>query len=273
MMKKKILKAGAFLLALALIIGVCWFANGLVGNPFSKMAAANTAKKHLEEKYGDTDFEIERVMFNFKNGCYNAFIVSPSSMDSHFNLVINGWGKLLTDSYEDRVLARGNTAERIRRDYRSKVEAVLSSPAFPYDDNIGYGDIEFIARAYKDAPDVPSYAIVSDDLALDALYDANELGKAAGKLTLYIDDDTVSVERLCEILLDIRRIFEGAGVRFYAIDCVLEYPKSEDGTEKEGRAEVMDFLCSDIYEEGMLERVRAADEAAKAYYAEQDAKK
>ena len=35
----------------------------------------------------------------------------------------------------------------------------------------------------------------------------------------------------------------------------------------------MNFLCSDIYEEGMVERVRAADEAAKAYYDNQDSEK
>ena len=57
------------------------------------------------------------------------------------------------------------------------------------------------------------------------------------------------------------------------IDCVLEYPKLEDGKRREERVEVMNFLYSDIYEDGMVERVRAADEAAKAYYDDQDAEK
>ena len=34
-----------------------------------------------------------------------------------------------------------------------------------------------------------------------------------------------------------------------------------------------EFLYTDIYEEGMVERVKASDEAAKAYYDEQDAEK
>ena len=34
-MKKKILKIAALVLALALIVGVCIFANSLVGNPIS----------------------------------------------------------------------------------------------------------------------------------------------------------------------------------------------------------------------------------------------
>ena len=95
-----------------------------------------------------------------------------------------------------------------------------------------------------------------------------------GKLTIYIDDDTVSYERLSEILLDIRRIFDDSGVKFYVIDCVLEYQKNEDSSKKkEGRVEVREFLYADIYEEGMVERVKASDEEAKAYYAEQDAEK
>ena len=65
-----------------------------------------------------------------------------------------------------------------------------------------------------------------------------------------------------------------ANVAFYAIDCVLEYPKPEDDSEwKEGRVEVMTFLYDDIYEEELTERVRQSDEKAKAYYAAQDALK
>ena len=44
-MKKKILKIVAFVLALALIVGVCVFANSLVGNPVSKLLATKTAEK------------------------------------------------------------------------------------------------------------------------------------------------------------------------------------------------------------------------------------
>ena len=64
---------------------------------------------------------------------------------------------------------------------------------------------------------------------------------------------------------------DDAGVRFYVMDCVLEYPKPESGEWKQGRVEVMDFLCSDIYEEGLAERVQASNDAAEDYYDEMDA--
>lgn len=183
------------------------------------------------------------------------------------------WGNLKYDHYEDRVLTGWNTADRIGRDYREKVDAILDSQTFPYDEHIGYGDIEFVTRAYKDDPSVPEYAIITEDLTRDAFYDVNELGSKAGKLTIYLDDDTVSHERLAELILNTRKIFDNAGVKFYCLDFVLEYPKQIDSGKKEGRVEVMNFLYTDIYEEGMLERVKASNDAANAYYEEQDLEK
>ena len=273
-MKKRILKIAAFVFAIVLIVGVCVFANGLVGNPISKAMATNTAEKHIAENYADKDFEIERVTFSFKDGYYHAFIYSPSSIDSDFTILADMWGKLRYDTYEDRVLSGGNTADRISRDYRAVVDKVLDSQAFPYNEHIGYGDFDFYPRVHLEEYSVPEYALITEDLTLDAFYDVNELGPKHGKLTIYIDDDTVSYERLSEILLDIRRIFDDSGVKFYVIDCVLEYQKNEDSSKKkEGRVEVRGFLYADIYEEGMVERVKASDESAKAYYAEQDAEK
>lgn len=204
---------------------------------------------------------------------YHAFIKSPSSIDSEFTLSVNMWGKLRYDSYEDRVLSGENTANRISNDYRAIVDKVLDSQAFPYNEHIGYGDFEFYPRIHLEEYSIPSYALITDDLKLDAFYDVNELGRNHGKLTIYIDDETVSYERATEIILDIRKIFDDAGVKFYNLDFVLTYPKNEDNTKKDGRVEVMNFLYTDIYEEGIVERVKASDEAANAYYEEQDAEK
>lgn len=147
------------------------------------------------------------------------------------------------------------------------------SDAFPYDEHIGYGDIEFIYEEFANDPSVPDYAIITEELKLDAFYDVNELGAKAGRLTVYIDDDNVTYEYPAELVLDIRKIFDDAGVSFYSPDLVIEYPKNEDGSKKEGHVEVKDFLYSDIYEAGMFDRVKESDKAAKEYYAEQNAEK
>lgn len=268
---KKTLKIAALVVALALIVGVCWFANALVGNPVSKMLATKTAKEYIRENHPDEDYQLDAVTFNFKFVCYNAYFKSPSSPDSSFTLMLGMDGKVVHDYYEDHVINRGNTARRLGEEYRAAVSRVLDHPSFPYDCHIGFGDLEFIPEENKNAPDVPSYAIVTNDLELDGIYDINELGAKAGKLTFYIYDDTVSAERLAEIILDMKGMLDDAGVSFYAMDCVLEYPKPESGEWKKDRVEVMDFLCSDIYGEGMVDRVRASNEAANEYYNEMDA--
>ncbi len=271
-MKKKILKTVAVIISIVLIVGVCVIANAFVGNPISKHLATNTAEKHLEEKYRDRDFEIEKVVYNFKDGYYHAFINSPSSIDSHFTLLIDMRGNLGIDNYEDSVLTGWNTANRLGNEYREKVDEILDSQSFPYAVDIGFGDIEFIPTEYAKDPSVPDYAIIIEELKLDGEYDINELGSKAGKLTIYIDDETVSYERLAELILEVKKIFDDAKVKFYALDFVLEYPKNENGTKKEGRVEVRDFLYADIYEEDMIERVKASDKGANEYYAEQDVK-
>ncbi len=272
-MNKKILKTFVVIIIIALVVGVCIIANAFIGNPISKHLATNTAEKHLEEKYRDRDFEIEKVVYNFKDGYYHAFIKSPSSIDSHFTLLIDMWGNLGIDNYENNVLTGWNTAKRLGNEYRGKVDEILDSQSFPYAVDIGFGDIEFIPTEYASDPSVPDYAIIIEDLKLDGEYNINELGSKAGKLTIYIDDKTVSYERLAELILEVKKTFDDAKVKFYALDFVLEYPKDENGTKKEGRVEVRDFLYADIYEGDMIERVKTSDEAANAYYAEQDAEK
>lgn len=272
-MKKRILKILALCAGIILILGVCIFANSLVGNPISKALATSTAKKHLKENYANTYYELGDVSYSFKDGYYHAQVFSPKSIDSSFSLLINGLGELRYDYYENNVTNGWNTAYRLRDDYRKTVDTLIESDSFPYAVILGYGDLEFITAEYKDMPDIPEYALLTNDLTLDSYYNVNELGKKAGVLTLYIADETVSEERLAEILLGIRECFDRAGVGFYIIDCVLEYPQNENAEYRYGNVEISEFLYSDIYADGLVERVKAAAEKAENYYAEQDADK
>lgn len=276
-MKKKWLKIGALLAALVIIGGLSMFANALVGNPVSKWLAKRTAQKHLEEVYGDTDFEIERVGFNFKDIDYYVHIKSPSSEDSSFSLRIDMWGNLFLDTYESRVLQGSNTQNRLYMEYRALVDEVLEAPDYPFTSYIAFGDL----KVGFSAPDIevgvpywPESYVILDKVELDKQYDIRELAKTAGYLVVYVEDEVVSVERAAEVLLELKKVFDQRNVPFYAIDFVLEYPRKEEGgTVKEGRVNVEGFLYSDIYEEDLVERIRVADEALNAYYAEEDAKK
>ena len=259
-----VLKKIIILILLALIIFAIMIVGMFYGNPISKVLAKNSAKSYLAENYADADFYVDGVGYNFKDGRYYVYVSSESSGDSSFSLEFNQHGKLIADYYDTCVTERGNTQRRIRDEYRANVEKLLYSKDFPYKVDIGFGDIEICSLKEAEEYSVPDYVLISDDLILDALYDVNELGAKAGHLTIYIDDEIVTCERLSEILLNIKRVFDDAGVRFYIIDCVLESSHSDD------RVEVMHFLYSDIYEDGMEERVSVSDKAAKDYYEMQD---
>lgn len=265
-------KVIAFVVAvfvIVLTIGAMMF----YGNPISKILVTNSAEKYLQENFSDTDFEIGTVNYDFKTSDYYVCVVSPSSADSSFTIYAGLNGDIDYHSYEDAVVKKWNTATRINDDYREAVDVVLSNPDFPYDSDIGFGDIYFTTDDVLDygfgtLDGPPEYAIKTESLELDMVYDVSEFGKKAGELTVYVYDEDVSCEKLAEILLDIRKIMDEADVSFYVIDCVLEYPKPENPEEwKDDRVEVMDFLYDDIYQEGLVDRVRESDENAKAYYA------
>ncbi len=268
-MKKKALKIAALCGAIALIIGVAWFANAMLGNPISKMLATNTAKKHLAASYTESDYVIDRVSYSFKDGNYYAYITSPSSMDGDFTLQIGMTGRLEHDTYNSRVAGHGNVADRLYFAYRDLVDSVLTSAAYPYTVSIGFGDLEFDHET--DAEPIEG-SMKRSELVNDKFYDVSELGKKNGKLVLYIDHDTVSAEQAAEILLETKRLMDEAGVSFYAVHFVLQHTPydAESYARPEGNINLRDFLYSDIYEAGMLERVIAADHATKAYYAAQD---
>lgn len=276
-MKKKhmkILKITALIVALVLIIGIAWFANALLGNPVSKMLATNTAKNHLAETYAGTDYYIDRIGYSFKTADYYAHIKSPSSVDTEFTLYISMLGKLRLDTYDD-VLNGFNTARRIEQEYRELTDTLFENPSFPYTCDIGFGTLEIYPEEAIHNPnvdDIPSYAINQNELEIDKIYDIQELGRQAGHLIIYTENDTVTIEKAAEIMLDIKSLFDDAGIPFYAMDFTLQYPKPEEGKRPEYEVSVADFPYDEIYEDGMVDRVREADRALKEYYEEQDAK-
>ena len=140
-MKKKVLKIIAFIIAIALILGICWVANGLNGNPISKMLAKKAANEYLEANFPDTDYYIEELGFSFKFTGYYAHVRSESSMDTQFTLEIDMIGNVFYDTYDD-VLSGAITARRLEQDYRTLTDQIFENPAFPYSTNIGYGRLE-----------------------------------------------------------------------------------------------------------------------------------
>jgi len=272
---KRYLKLLALLIAVALIIGLGWFANSLVGNPVSKYLATRSAQTLLTERFADTDYTMERITYSFKDGCYHAFYTSLADIDGDFSATFTQTGKYRYDTY-DSVLNGSNTARRLEMEYRALTDTVIESPTFPYPSDIGYGTLEIYPLEFindKNIPDIPAYAIPQEELERNKLYDIPALGARAGHLILYVDSKIVTYEEAARILLDIRQRMDEAGVPFRAVDFVLWYPRPEEGQRPDGEIRILDFAYGDIYEDGMTDRVRQAAAATDAYYAALDAQK
>ncbi len=269
-MKKKILKVLALVVAIILIIGIGIFANGLVGNPVSKYLTTKSANEYLEKTYSDKDFVIEEVNYDFKTGGYYARVTSPTSIDSHFSLSFDLMGKLVLDAYDD-VTSGWNTAMRLEDDYRNAVKAITESKDFSEKYFIAYGEIPCILSDYPIDEEQPEYALQKEELVIDKIYDIKEVAAEHGKLVLYAYDDEVTHERLAELLLDVKNKFDNSGVTFKAVDFVLEPTKVEgEALMSDKQIQIRNFYYSDIYEDGLVERVKKANQETIEYYEEQD---
>ena len=110
----------------------------------------------------------------------------------------------------------------------------------------------------------------------DKFYNVGELGAKNGELVLYIDSDTVTNEKAAEILLKTKELMDQSGISFYSVVLCLRYPPydAEKSYERpDGEIRLEDFLYTDIYEEGMVERVAKCAEDTQNYYNEQDKEK
>lgn len=113
---------------------------------------------------------------------------------------------------------------------------------------------------------------MTQDLILDKIYDIRELGRQAGHLIVYVESDTISFELAAQIMMGICAEFDKANIPFRTMDFVLQLPLPEEGPRPDEEVRVEDFRYKDIYEEGLIDRIKAAHDALEAYYAEQDGK-
>ena len=236
----------------------------------SKELTATLVNEYLEKNFSDKDFQIEEVTYDFKTGGYYARVTSPTSIDSHFSILLNFVGKVDYDTYDD-VTTGWNTAYRLEEDYRNAVKAITESKDFSEKYFIAYGEIPCVLSDYPIDEEHPEYALQRNELVLDKAYDIKEVASEHGKLVLYAYDDEVTHERLAELLLDVKNKFDKSGVTFKAVDFVLEPLKVEgEPYMSDEQISIRNFYYSDIYEDGLVERVKKANQETIEYYEEQD---
>lgn len=257
---------------LALFLGVVlYFVCAFFGNPVSYFLAVNSADNYIEENYADYDLEIEKVGYDFKSSGYYAYVVSPSSVDTHFSVYFDLLGRPTRDSF-DNVTDGWNTYMRLENEYRSLCEKVLKDAKKSFVSDIDYGEIKTFEYS-EDYHGKELYGVVLSDLKLDYEYDIKEVAKSAGHIVFYYDETELTAEKSAERLLEFKAIFDEHGVPFFAIDFIAQEPKTETNVGNRKEFAVREFLYSDIYEEGLAERLKSAADDLQDYYTKEDAKK
>ncbi len=188
--KTKIISGIVFIILIGVIL---FFINAFEGNPISKFLADRSAKIYIEETYPGMEFT--KSSYSVKTGKYHVLIKSPISIDTHFGISISLMGDIYSDSYEEKVLSKWNTYNRIDREYMDIVRTIFDSDDFIYESDMGFG-----------------YLILKDEdieeLEIDKIYDMKELGRMSGDIVLEIKDEEVNAKRASEILLNVKDIFD-----------------------------------------------------------------
>ena len=263
MKNKKVLKIGAFILAMLLILALVVFAGSFLGNPFAKNRARKTAEKYISDNLADTDFYIEDVKFSFKDGKYYAHIKEDNSLDKHFELIISMNGEIKYDTF-DNIENKSNTAHRLGYEYRKLTDSVTDNEKFPYKDEIVFGDLLIKKEEYWVEDVFAQYTLKQESLETDKEYDIYELGSKYGMIIVNIETDEVSIEKAAEIMLSIKEMFDKNRIPFKIMEFSLRTPFDEKGNSTS--IDTLAFEYDDIDKDGLIERIKEADRQAKIYY-------
>ena len=250
-------RIAAFLAAAVLITALCWGADALFGNPFTKKQAEKTVQQYLREQYGELDLYIDGVSYEMKSTSYRADVRSRTSIDTWFEVIYED-GEVQRDTYEENVLSGHNTLERISEEYRKIALPVLKLVGLECDI---YGANTEISLGQTE---------------LDGQYDIMALAARTGRLSVTLGDETVTEERAAELLLDIKERMDAQGIAFASIDFSLwnpqdpDEPQSWQGARDGGTVELENFPYDDICEDGLVQWVCAANKDDEAYHASRE---
>ena len=243
------LRIAALLAAAALTAGLGWGFNEIFGNPVAKHRAEKLAESYVAQRYPQLQLTVGEADYEMKSATYRMEAVSETSMDTYFEVVTRK-GKILYDTYAEDVAGKGNTLTRVQKVYSQAAEPALKL--------VGLEADIYHARA--------GLAIGPEAVELDGVYDAVALGEQYGVLDIMLGDETVTPERVAQLLLTIRQNMDEAGIPFATIDLELRSPKNPEnpndwrGTTENGWILLTSFRYEEIYPEDLTQRVSQANQ-------------
>jgi hypothetical protein len=250
------------IIAVWIVLGVVFlaillfFAHAFLGNPISKFLAVKNAEKLLESgKYGE-GYEISEAGYWFKDGYYHIKAEKPESPDSAFTMYFDMRGNCYSDDFEGSVIQKSNICNRLSYEYRHLIESV-STAKEKLDTDIIYGVIAFDddAEFFKLSSEGKVQPVKKSNLNANQVFDLERIGSEAGVIHVSINSSDFSPEHFADTLVQIKDIFDKAGVRFTLVTLLItDNEHAEDGTPYP-TAELVNFPHDDIYEDGLAQRL------------------
>jgi hypothetical protein len=221
---------------------------------------------------------IEKVSYDMKSGGYRVYLESPTSIDRHFIIYCDALGRY-NDDTSHCITDGSNTYVRLSEQYWDLVREKL--PYEHFDIDIGHGDLRvagvFEIYGYIDQNGERIHYTLSKDYGLDIStlvqdgeYDILTLGQDYGSLCIDIIDEEVTVERAADVLLELKSLLDEQGLPFHAIDFTLSAPRNENGQKVGPSIRLIEFLYSDIHEDGLADRIQENWNITQEHYAIQD---
>lgn len=121
--KKGILKSGAAVLGVGLIVLIVLIACYFGGNPIRKYFVGQNIRNHVEVQYSELNLKTGWVQYDYLTNRYYAQAYSEISPDTHFNVYWKKGG--CVDDYETAVLNGWNTAERLGIECLAEIRPLL----------------------------------------------------------------------------------------------------------------------------------------------------
>ncbi|WP_069998057.1 YfjL-like protein [Cellulosilyticum sp. I15G10I2] len=197
--KKIILKILSGTTAAVLIGGMFFVTNAFVGNPISAMIANKEIKQYVNQNYAFLDLKIEKASYNFKSGGYMARAFSETSIDTQFSIYYRK-GRVERDDYENHVLERYNTLQRLEHEYSAVAKTIMEK-------ELGYKNNTTVVMFDKDA-----YGSASTQLELDMKFDKKILLNAEVIIGLNLADN--SLQGVAKIITESHKVFLENGCHF-----------------------------------------------------------
>ncbi len=255
--RTKIISVVVTLAAAAALTTAGLLLNVLFGNPVSKTLAIRNAQDYLDRNYpaelqsAGSDYRVTGAEFWIEDQEYIVHAAKENSPDTALELRFGMRGNFLRDNSDRVLIEKGITHDRMTNEYFRLTENVFRGTK--------YENAHLLFARIVTSDDETEENVQSVDMngvAFDQRFDCVQLGKTAGLLFICLTNEERTPENLAKNLLEIRRITDDAYYAFAAVYLSL----GESAGEGEGfhSLYVKNFPYEEIYEDGLLERVKAA---------------